>query len=50
MIGEAIKAYFSIVGGAEKRRMDKALSAPYETSCSTLRDILTYNKDTVYGK
>ncbi len=50
IIGEAIKAYFSIVGGAEKRRMDKALSTPYETSCATLRDILTYNKDTVYGK
>ena len=50
IIGEAIKAYFSIVGGKEKRKMDKALSHPYETSCETLRNILSYNKNTVYGK
>lgn len=49
-LGVFIKALFSIVGGNEKRKMDKALSNPLHASAHTLRDILEYNKDTAYGK
>ncbi len=50
IIGSVIKAYYSIKGGREKAIMDRALQNPFWASCHTLRHILAYNRDTVYGR
>lgn len=50
IVGNAIKLFFSLKDGGNKAKMDKALLHPFETSCHTLREILTENKNTAYAK
>ena len=50
IVGNAIKLLFSLKDGGNKAKMDKALKKPFETSCHTLRDILTYNRETAFAK
>ena len=50
IVGNVIKLFFSLKDGGNKAKMDKALKKPFETSCHTLREILTENRDTAYAK
>lgn len=50
LIGKLAKAYFTIKVSGVKHKLDTALEHPFESSCRTLRDILTYCKDTEYAR
>lgn len=50
ILGSIVKVGFNIIGGPKKRRMDKALEKPFETSAATLRGILKYAQDTDFGR
>lgn len=49
-LGHFIKLVYNVIGGTEKRKMDKALKDPLHTSAETLRRILTYNQYTVFSR